>query len=63
MDKNLAWFRHFNPEAGFDVGNAMARNKYIYCWQTPPWWSATTKGKAAPGVAQRKPKQAWVPCG
>ncbi|MCA0354746.1 MAG: DNA-protecting protein DprA [Chloroflexi bacterium] len=21
----------FNPEAGFDVGNAMGRNKYIYC--------------------------------
>ena len=21
----------FNPEAGFDVGNAMARNRYVYC--------------------------------
>ena len=28
---NLALLSPFNPEAGFEVGNAMARNKYIYC--------------------------------
>lgn len=31
MNGNLALISPFNPEAGFDVGNAMARNKYIYC--------------------------------
>jgi len=28
---NLALLSPFNPESGFEVGNAMARNKYIYC--------------------------------
>ena len=28
---NLALISHVNPESGFSVGNAMARNKYIYC--------------------------------
>lgn len=31
LDGNLTLISPFNPEAGFDVGNAMARNKYIYC--------------------------------
>ena len=31
MGKNLALVSPFNPEAGFDADNAMARNKYIYC--------------------------------
>jgi predicted Rossmann fold nucleotide-binding protein DprA/Smf involved in DNA uptake len=29
--RNLALVSPFNPEAGFEVGNAMARNRYIYC--------------------------------
>ena len=28
---NLVLVSPFNPEAGFHVGNAMARNRYIYC--------------------------------
>ena len=28
---NLALISHVNPDSGFSVGNAMARNKYIYC--------------------------------
>lgn len=28
---DLVLISPFNPEAGFNVGNAMARNKYIYC--------------------------------
>ena len=28
---NLALISPFNPEAGFNAGNAMQRNKYIYC--------------------------------
>lgn len=31
LSGNLALLSPFNPEAGFEVGNAMARNKYIYC--------------------------------
>jgi predicted Rossmann fold nucleotide-binding protein DprA/Smf involved in DNA uptake len=31
MDGNLVLISPFNPEAGFNAGNAMARNKYIYC--------------------------------
>lgn len=31
MAMNLVLMSPFNPEAGFDVGNAMARNKYVYC--------------------------------
>lgn len=29
--KNLVLISPFSPEAGFNVGNAMGRNKYIYC--------------------------------
>ena len=29
MARNLVLMSPFNPEAGFDVGNAMARNKYV----------------------------------
>lgn len=28
---NLVVISHVNPESGFTVGNAMSRNKYIYC--------------------------------
>ncbi len=31
MGKTLVLVSPFNPEAAFDAGNAMARNKYIYC--------------------------------
>jgi predicted Rossmann fold nucleotide-binding protein DprA/Smf involved in DNA uptake len=31
-DGNLALVSAFNPEAGFNVGNAMGRNKYIYAF-------------------------------
>jgi predicted Rossmann fold nucleotide-binding protein DprA/Smf involved in DNA uptake len=31
MSNRLVLISSFNPEAGFDAGNAMARNKYIYC--------------------------------
>ncbi|MCG6557688.1 DNA-protecting protein DprA [Ruegeria sp. 1NDH52C] len=31
LSGDLVLVSPFNPEAGFNVGNAMARNKYIYC--------------------------------
>ena len=31
VNNNLTLISPFNPEAGFNAGNAMQRNKYIYC--------------------------------
>jgi predicted Rossmann fold nucleotide-binding protein DprA/Smf involved in DNA uptake len=31
MGRDLVLVSPFNPEAGFEVGNAMSRNRYIYC--------------------------------
>ncbi len=31
LDNNLVLVSPYNPEAGFNAGNAMQRNKYIYC--------------------------------
>lgn len=31
MSNDLVLLSPFNPEAGFDVGNAMRRNRYVYC--------------------------------
>ena len=31
LSRDLALLTPFNPEAGFSVGNAMSRNRYIYC--------------------------------
>lgn len=31
LNNNLVLVSPFYPEAGFNIGNAMARNKYIYC--------------------------------
>jgi predicted Rossmann fold nucleotide-binding protein DprA/Smf involved in DNA uptake len=31
MSGDLVLITPFNPEAGFNVGHAMARNRYIYC--------------------------------
>lgn len=31
LTRDLVLVSPFNPEVGFNVGNAMARNKYIYC--------------------------------
>ena len=59
--KNLVLISPFSPEAGFNVGNAMARNKYIYCLsdtavvvhsgRTGGTWSGATENL----------KQKWVP--
>lgn len=31
LDRNVVLVSPFNPEAGFNVGNSMARNRYVYC--------------------------------
>ena len=52
----------FNPEAGFNVGNAMARNKYIYCLSDTSVVvnSTPNKGGTWNGAVENL-KENWVP--
>jgi len=62
MMKNLVLVSPFNPEAGFDVGNAMARNKYIYCLSDAAIVVATSKGSGGTwSGATENLKRNWVP--
>ena len=62
MSNNLVLISPFNPEAGFNVGNAMARNKYIYCLADAGIVVTTSKesGGTWNGAAEIL-KHAWVP--
>jgi predicted Rossmann fold nucleotide-binding protein DprA/Smf involved in DNA uptake len=61
MAKNLLLISPFNPEAGFDVGNAMARNKYVYCLADAALIvHAGTKGGSWSGALENL-KHGWVP--
>lgn len=61
MDKRAVLISPFYPEAGFNVGNAMARNKYIYCLADAALvvHSGETGGTIA-GAKENLKKQ-WVP--
>lgn len=62
MSKNLVLASPFSPEAGFDVGNAMARNKYIYCLADAAVVVATSKGKGGTWTGALENLRAkWVP--
>ena len=62
MDKNLVLVSPFNPEAGFDVGNAMARNKYIYALSDAAVIVSAIEGKGGTwSGAVEALKHAWVP--
>lgn len=62
MSKDLALVSPFNPEAGFNVGNAMARNKYIYCLSDAAIVIAATENKGGTwSGAVEDLKQNWVP--
>lgn len=62
LAKNLVLVSPFNPEAGFDVGNAMARNKYVYCLADAAAVVATGKDKGGTWAgAIENLKQGWVP--
>ena len=61
MDGNAVLVSPFYPEAGFNAGNAMARNKYIYCLaDTSLVIHSGNKGGTLDG-AQENLKQQWVP--
>ena len=61
MARNLVLISPFNPEAGFDVGNAMARNKYVYCLaDAAVIVHSGTKGGTWSGALENL-KHGWVP--
>ncbi len=60
MDGHVVLVSPFYPEAGFNAGNAMARNKYIYCLaDTSVVVHSGTKGGTLNG-AEENLKNAWV---
>jgi predicted Rossmann fold nucleotide-binding protein DprA/Smf involved in DNA uptake len=61
MANSLALISPFYPEAGFNVGNAMARNRYIYCLSDAALAvHSGPKGGTWSG-AQDNLKKQWVP--
>ncbi|MBW7864007.1 MAG: DNA-processing protein DprA [Candidatus Hydrogenedens sp.] len=62
VNRNLALASPFNPEAGFDVGNAMARNKLIYCLSDAAVVisAGMEKGGTWNGAVENL-RQGWVP--
>ena len=62
IEKNAVLISPFNPEAGFDVGNAMARNKYIYCLSDAAVAIAVSKGKGGTwNGAVENLRANWIP--
>jgi len=62
MADSLALVSPFNPEAGFDVGNAMARNKYVYCMADAAVVVATTRNTGGTWHGSLETlKNDWVP--
>lgn len=61
MANNLVLVSPFYPEAGFNAGNAMQRNKYIYCLSAAAVVvHADKKGGTWSGATENLKKQ-WVP--
>lgn len=61
LNSNLALISPFYPEAGFNAGNAMQRNKYIYCLaDAAVAVHSGTSGGTWTGVLENL-KNAWVP--
>lgn len=61
QDSKLVLISPFNPEAGFNVGNAMARNKLIYILSKATIGvKSETKGGTWSG-AEENLKEKWVP--
>lgn len=57
----LALVTPFSPEAGFNTGNAMQRNKYIYCLADAALAVHSGKQGGTWTGAQENLRQAWVP--
>ena len=62
MAGNLVLISPFNPEARFEVGNAMARNKYIYCLSDAAVVVTSSQGSGGTwNGAIENLKRGWVP--
>lgn len=61
MDGNLVLLSPFYPEAGFNTGNAMARNKYIYCLANTAVVVHSGKTGGTITGAQENLKKQWIP--
>ncbi|WP_206171879.1 DNA-processing protein DprA [Thiorhodococcus mannitoliphagus] len=61
LDNNLVLISPFNPEAGFKVGNAMQRNKYIYCLSDAALAVHSGKTGGTWNGAQEDLRYRWVP--
>jgi predicted Rossmann fold nucleotide-binding protein DprA/Smf involved in DNA uptake len=62
MSGDLLLATPFNPEAGFNVGNAMSRNRYIYCLADGVIVVSSTADKGGTwNGALEGLKNAWVP--
>jgi predicted Rossmann fold nucleotide-binding protein DprA/Smf involved in DNA uptake len=62
IGSDLTLVSPFNPEAGFDVGNAMARNRHIYCLADAAVVvsSSREKGGTWNGAVENL-RQNWIP--
>lgn len=61
MDGIVVLVSPFYPEAGFSAGNAMARNKYIYCLADSSFVIHSGKRGGTLNGAEENLKKAWVP--
>lgn len=62
LSGDLVLVSSFNPEAGFNIGNAMARNKYIYCLSDAAVVVNSTPDKGGTwNGAIEDLKSGWVP--
>lgn len=61
MDGHAVLISPFYPEAGFSAGNAMARNKYIYCLADSSLVIHSGKKGGTLNGAEENLKKAWVP--
>lgn len=61
MDGRVVLISPFYPEAGFNVGNAMARNKYIYCLADSSLVIHSGKKGGTLNGAKENLRNRWVP--
>lgn len=61
MDNSTVLVSPFYPEAGFNAGNAMARNKYIYCLADSALVIHSGKKGGTLNGAEENLKKRWVP--
>jgi predicted Rossmann fold nucleotide-binding protein DprA/Smf involved in DNA uptake len=61
MDGHVVLVSPFYPEAGFNAGNAMARNKYIYCLADTSLVVHSGKKGGTLNGAEENLKKGWIP--